>query len=152
MKNIIRFWREYQVPESLTSDQEQKKYVLRVILTSSILVLTVASVVILILYMLGIAGLGMVDRIVLAFFSFLACFVLVRRGFFTVPRYFIVLILYLFGIRETIQFGLSTVFVLYYAIALVLSYLLINRRHLMTSGCRMGATADWMIIWPILPS
>ncbi|MGD2027445.1 MAG: sensor domain-containing diguanylate cyclase [Anaerolineales bacterium] len=133
MRKIIRFWREYQVPESLTSDQEQQEYVLKVILTSSILVLTVASMVILILYLQGFAGLEMVDRIVLAFFSFLACYILVMRGFFTVPRYFIVVILYLFGIRETIAFGLSTVFVLYYAIALVLSYLLIGRRYLILS-------------------
>jgi len=131
MKKFVQFWQEFQFPKSFSSDTEQQEYVVRIILLASTGVLTVTSLLILVLSMAG-GPLVVIWRGLLASFAILAIgLLLIRRGYLTLTRYMMVLFIYFFGLLETLDHGLDTVYLLYFFAALVLVFLVISRKLLM---------------------
>lgn len=128
MNDIIKLWHKYRIPKSLTSDQDQLDYVLRVILISLVLVLGTVGLITLIFFVITGHVFALWDRILLAFGIFLLTYYLILKKQFDAARYLLVIALFSFGIRETINFGLSNIFVLYYVVTIVTGFILISRR------------------------
>lgn len=128
MNNIIQLWQKYQTPKSLSSDQDQQDYVLRVILFSAALVLGSIGVLIVIIWMFSGNLLDLWDRILIAISIFLVASYLISKKQYDAARYLIVGTLFFFGVRETLNYGLSNIYILYYDLALVVGFMLINRR------------------------
>jgi hypothetical protein len=71
MKKIVQFWQEIRFPKSFRNGKEQQEYVIRMILVSSVLVLTITSLLIFALSFYG-EPFGTVWRELLITFSLLA--------------------------------------------------------------------------------
>ena len=133
MKNILQYWQELRFPKSFGNDKEQQEYVIRSILLASVLVLVLTSLFILILSFYG-RPFGPIRLELLLTFTLLGIgLLLIRWKKLQLARYFMVFFLYVFGLIETLESGLDTVFILYYFAALVLTFMIISRRWITIS-------------------
>ncbi len=127
MNSIIHLWQKYLFPKTLSSTQDQRDYYLGVILVSSVLVLSALILILAVLMITQLQVLNIWDRILLPYIIMLLAYLLTRKGYYNAARYTLVTLLYLLGIWETINFGLSDIFVVYYPVTLLIGRILISR-------------------------
>lgn len=128
MRKFVPFWQEIRFPKNFGNDRDQQEYVIRLILVSSVLVLLLTSLVLFVFSFNG-KTFGTTWQELLITFSLLAIgLLMIRWGKLQLVGYLMVSGLYIFGLIKTMESGLDTIFILYYFVALVITFMIIPHR------------------------